>query len=133
MPATNVLTPAVAPHPPAVERTGSGPAARLVGSVGALLGVWTLAQYLITVLIVRQYYREHLPHYDSIGSYGRLFELVNQVHREGFGAAALSASFNSITWLQPAYALLLAGLRSRRQSGWSGSISCCSCSLRRRS
>ena len=49
----------------------------LAGRVGIVLGGWTLALYFLTFLVVRQHYREFPPHYDSIGLFADLFELLN--------------------------------------------------------
>ncbi len=72
------------------------------------IAAWTLALYLLTFLAVRRHYVIFLPHYDSIGSFSYLYDIVNNVqagHLTDVIAAGVSIG---TTWLQPAYALLLA-------------------------
>ena len=79
----------------------------LPGRVGVTLGAWTLALYGLTFLVVRQHYREYPPHYDSIGLFTDLFQLLNWVPIYGV-AFLLPHAFNTgVSWLQPAYALAL--------------------------
>jgi hypothetical protein len=75
--------------------------------VGLALGGWTLALYALTFLVVRRHYETFPPHYDSVGAFANLFDLVNQVHERGLLAATAGAFGSGMTWLQPAYALLL--------------------------
>ena len=77
-------------------------------SVGAVLGGCSALLYVATFFVVRAYYADHLPHYDSIGSYGYLFQMINDVRHQGLSATLARADTSSMTWLQPAYTLLLA-------------------------
>jgi hypothetical protein len=67
----------------------------------------TTAFYLITFGIVRDHYAVQLPHYDSIGSYLYMFNVMNVAEQQGFEAGAAAARLWSISWLHPFYALLL--------------------------
>ena len=75
----------------------------------ALLG-WTSVLFALTFVAVRRYYEQHLPHYDSIGSYGFMFGVVNAARTNGIGHAVVTASEWPTTWLHGFYALLLAWL-----------------------
>jgi hypothetical protein len=79
--------------------------------VGA--AVLTIAFYGATFVVVGRYYATHLPHYDSIGSYTLMFEVMNTAQRDGVAAALALAMTSSISWLQPLYALLLAPFAAR--------------------
>jgi hypothetical protein len=81
---------------------------RVTGSVALALGGSTLLLYLATVLVVHRHYQQFPPHYDSIGIYASLFELVNQVGRSGLLATIPTAFASGTSWLLPAYGLLLA-------------------------
>jgi hypothetical protein len=83
-------------------------AGRLCRNVGFAVGGWTLALYAATFVVVRRYYVDHLPHYDSVGSYAHLFSLVNQLHERGLTYVLVNADTSSMSWLQPTYTLLLA-------------------------
>lgn len=83
-------------------------AERLTAHVGLSLVGSTLTVYLLTFLVARRHYQEYLPHYDSIGLFAVLFELVNQVGHIGIVAVLPSAFGSGMSWLHPAYALLLA-------------------------
>lgn len=80
---------------------------RLAGGVGIVLFGWTLALYGLTFLVVRQHYREYPPHYDSIGLFADLFQLLNWVPIYGVGFLLPHAFSSGLSWLQPAYALAL--------------------------
>ena len=80
----------------------------LAGRVGIVLGGWTLALYFLTFLVVRQHYREFPPHYDSIGLFADLFELLNLAPTFDMPLLLPKAFGTGLTWLQPAYALALA-------------------------
>ncbi|MCC6179028.1 MAG: hypothetical protein IT305_27275 [Chloroflexi bacterium] len=89
---------------------------RVDGHVGWYVAAglsFTLVSYLVTFFIVREYYRIHLPHYDSIGHYGQAFGLINQMEAGQVGAALHEASQTSIGWLQPFYVIVLAWLPIR--------------------
>ena len=79
----------------------------LAGGVGIVLGGWTLALYVLTFLVVRQHYLEYPPHYDSIGLFAGLFEILNESGRHGVAHVLPSAFAAGLSWLQPAYALAL--------------------------
>jgi hypothetical protein len=66
-----------------------------------------LLLYAAMFLVVRGYYTDHLPHYDSVGSYAHIFEVVNELHRHGLYVVWVHANKSSMSWLQPAYALAL--------------------------
>jgi hypothetical protein len=102
-------------RPDACEADG-GPDA----SSGARFGLaaaagfgFTLLIAVVTALIVREYYHTHQPHYDSIASYARAFNIVNLAQRDGLGAAWAIASKTSVTWLQPLYTLCISWLPAR--------------------
>jgi hypothetical protein len=59
-------------------------------------------------VVVRRHYLEYPPHYDSIGMFSAMFEIVNELQRQSVAAVAASAFAVGLSWLQPAYALLLA-------------------------
>ena len=79
----------------------------LHGNVAFVIGAWTVALYILTFLVVRQHYQEYPPHYDSIGAFAELFEMFNDVHRYGPAYVVQRAFGSGLSWLQPAYALLL--------------------------
>ncbi|HZO24406.1 MAG TPA: hypothetical protein VFH48_00255 [Chloroflexota bacterium] len=79
----------------------------LAGTVGIALSSWTLALYGLTFLVVHQHYREYPPHYDSIGLFAGLFEILNETRRHGIAHVLPTAFGTGLTWLQPAYALAL--------------------------
>ena len=83
------------------------PVRSLVGVVPVAVGGWTLALYLLTFLVVRQHYREYPPHYDSIGLFADLFQLLNWVPIYGVSFLLPHAFSTGLSWLQPAYALVL--------------------------
>ncbi len=68
----------------------------------------TLVLYLLTFLVVRRHYAVFLPHYDSIGAYAYLFAIVNDVQAGRIATVIQSGVKSGTTWLQPAFALLLA-------------------------
>jgi hypothetical protein len=79
--------------------TADGVAPAIVGS--------SLALYALTFLVVRRHYAEFPPHYDSIGIYAGLFEMINEMQRPMFASLTRGAYFNGTSWLLPAYALLI--------------------------
>jgi hypothetical protein len=87
---------------PVSTRLADGVALAVVGS--------SLALYALTFLVVRRHYAEFPPHYDSIGIYASLFEMVNQIHRSGIASVLNIAYFNGTSWLLPAYTLAIAWL-----------------------
>ena len=109
-------------HGPAGARTG---AAR-TGAVHAFANVvarravacailgWTVVAFALTFVGVQRYYRDHLPHYDSIGSYGFMFGVVNVAREHGVGSALAMVTEWSTTWLHGFYALLVAWLPGTR-------------------
>jgi hypothetical protein len=78
-----------------------------VGISVAVVG-WSLALYGLTFLVVRRHYQEYPPHYDSIGMFSAMFEIVNELQRQSVATVAASAFAVGLSWLQPAYAMLLA-------------------------
>ena len=80
---------------------------RVAGSIGIVLFGWTLALYALTFLVVRQHYLEYPPHYDSIGLFADLFQLLNWVPIYGVPFLLPHAFSTGLSWLQPAYALAL--------------------------
>lgn len=100
--------PAASTSPDDVSPQREASSRRLKLGVGAVLVGCTSLTYLATFFVVRAYYATHLPHYDSIGSYGYLFQMLNDVHHHGLAATLARADTSSMTWLQPAYTLLLA-------------------------
>ena len=97
-----------APSAVAFERAGTSAAAGSVDRVWLVVVGWTLALSALTFAVVRRHYSEYPPHYDSIGIYGGLFELVNTVQRDGVLAAIRTGFVSGTSWLQPAFVLLLA-------------------------
>jgi hypothetical protein len=69
---------------------------------------WSLALYGLTFLVVRRHYQEYPPHYDSIGMFSAMFEIVNELQRQSIATVSASAFAVGLSWLQPAYAMLLA-------------------------
>ena len=81
--------------------------------VAAVL-ITAAAYHAIAVGYVSAFYARMLPHYDSIGSYMMMFELMNAYDAAGFAkAAALAASF-FLSLLQSGFALLVAPLSPPR-------------------
>jgi hypothetical protein len=74
---------------------------------------WTSGLYGLTFAVVRAHYRTRLPHFDSMGGFSGAWHLMNQVAHEGHLAGLASLAALSTGWLQPAYALLLAGFPTR--------------------
>lgn len=72
----------------------------------AVLG-WTAALYVLTFVVVRRHYGLFLPHYDSIGAFAHLFDIVNEVQAGRLASVVASGVFSGTTWLQPAYAVAL--------------------------
>ena len=66
---------------------------------------FTAISGLLTSLQVHWYYRTHLPHFDSIGSYTTAFSLMDAAVTHGIGHGVAAAAQVSLTWLQPFYAL----------------------------
>jgi hypothetical protein len=58
--------------------------------------------------VVHRHYQVFPPHYDSIGIFAGLFELINQVGQRGVLAMLPTAFASGTSWLLPAYGLLLA-------------------------
>jgi hypothetical protein len=73
-----------------------------------LVAAWTVALYVLTFLVVQRHYALFLPHYDSVGSFAYLFQIVNDVQAGRLADVVAEGVHGGMTWLQPAYALLLA-------------------------
>lgn len=97
-----------------LNRSPAPPRSRADLLVAALILASTASLYALTFAIVRRYYATHLPHYDSIGSYGFMFGVVNLARTDGVAAAAVMASEWSTTWLHGFFALLVAWLPGAR-------------------
>jgi hypothetical protein len=98
---------AIAEHPESVPAIRVRADHQVLGGVMLAVGGWTLALYVLTFFVVRQHYQEYPPHYDSIGIFAGLFEILNNVRRLGLAAVAPTVFGSGLSWLQPAYALAL--------------------------
>ena len=102
----------VAPDPVRVSRAFTDVVARR--AVACAVPALTAALFAATFVTVQRYYVDHLPHYDSIGSYGFMFGVVNVTRTQGIGSAIVMASEWPTTWLHGFYALLVAWLPGAR-------------------
>jgi hypothetical protein len=76
---------------------------------GLLLLIATLLLFhIISYFYIREFYSQHLPHYDSIGSYTFMFEVINTYENGGFTVALEKASLFHLSWLQAFFALIAA-------------------------
>jgi len=62
--------------------------------------------HVIAYFAVKSFYSQHLPHYDSMGSYTKMFEIINTYRQEGFREALKIASAFHLSWLQSFFALI---------------------------
>lgn len=76
---------------------------------GALLIIVAVTLFhVLSLSYVRSFYANNLPHYDSIGSYTVMFDLMATYHREGFLTAFTQASHHFLSWGQMFFAVLAA-------------------------
>lgn len=79
----------------------------LFNNVGLILIFFTTVVFhIIAYVSVKSHYSQHLPHYDSIGTYTGTFQVINTYFQEGFSAALKLASSFHTSWLQSYFALL---------------------------
>lgn len=72
------------------------------------LAITALIVHIVAYIGVRYYYATHLPHYDSIGSYTVMFQII-QTYRQHLWDAALTQAIEfDLSWLQSFFALLSA-------------------------
>ncbi len=77
-----------------------------------LVLVTALVFHVLSYFYVKAFYEQNLPHYDSVGSYTLMFEIMNTYHRDGFMAALGDPSNYFLSWLQWLFAVLGAPLLS---------------------
>lgn len=61
--------------------------------------------HFLAFFFVGDYYENHPPHYDSIGSYTHMFRVLDAVHTQGWLVAWKMAASFSLSWLQGFFAL----------------------------
>ena len=64
--------------------------------------------FIISFFIVRNYYSQGLPYYDSIGSYWKMFEIMNTTRNFGLIEGINLATQFSLSWLQSFFAVFAA-------------------------
>lgn len=70
----------------------------------AVLSV-AIAFHAVAYHYLEAYYAKNLPHYDSMGSYITMFEIINHYRAEGFMGALPIASGDFMSWMQGYFAL----------------------------
>lgn len=91
----------------------------LVKNRSGLLSIFAVAAlfHALAYYYVAVFYRNNLPHYDSIGSYTVMFEIINSFHAEGFAAAFSKSLTFWLSWLQSLFALFGAFFLSTTPEG----------------
>lgn len=78
-----------------------------------LLALTAIGFHAVAYHAVESFYATHLPHYDSMGSYTKAFEVITAYREQGFLRALTTASAYYLAWLQSFFALLGAPLLAR--------------------
>jgi len=65
--------------------------------------------FALIFLVVRRHYAESLPHFDSMGSFTLVWQTMNIVEASGYREGLAFVAGTSTGWLQPLFALLVAG------------------------
>lgn len=71
-----------------------------------LLFLTSVVFHLMAYFTVKSFYSTHLPHYDSMGTYTMMFQIINTYHLEGFRSALNIALSYHLSWLQSFFALM---------------------------
>jgi hypothetical protein len=79
----------------------------------ALAWLFTIITAAITMTQVRDYYRTHLPHFDSIGAYLYAFNVMNTTVTKGRLPGIILAAQSNLGWLEPFYAIPFSWLPNR--------------------
>lgn len=64
--------------------------------------------FIASSILVRSYFQNGLPYYDSVGSYWNMFSIMNTTNMYGFSEGIKQASAYPLSWLQAYYAVLVA-------------------------
>ena len=92
-------------------------------NIRALAGLLlvNLVMYAVSAYYVNVFYTHNLPHFDSIGPLTKMYEFINLARGRGAWAAWVFArQYDSVSWVQSAYAILLSPLLPRTPSAMMG-------------
>lgn len=70
---------------------------------------WTAALFALTFVVVRRHYAASLPHFDSMGGFSLVWQMMNLTETAGYRIGFLGAIGKSTSWLQPLFGVLVAG------------------------
>jgi len=71
--------------------------------------LWTTVLYALTFVVVRRHYAASLPHFDSMGGFSGIWHIMNVTEAEGYAVALTDLLYLSTGWVQPLFAILMAG------------------------
>jgi len=81
------------------------------------VGLTVFFFHQLGVHYVDAFYANNPPHYDSVGSYTMMFEIITQCRQGAWAAATTHALGSFLSWLQSFFALLASRLLDTRPAG----------------